>query len=100
MQALQIWGTNFNYVATRINTRMAALGLPCNQRSRRQVKLKYNREEKSNPRKVDRAIKGQVRLCTHKIVLVAHCGCVLMLTAAVKDIVAYTCSVLGASECL
>ncbi|KAA6427853.1 MAG: hypothetical protein FRX49_02516 [Trebouxia sp. A1-2] len=57
--ALQIWGTNFNYVATRINSRMAALGLPCNNRSHRQVKLKYKREEKAHPKKVTAAINGQ-----------------------------------------
>lgn len=57
--ALQIWGTNFNYVATRINSRMAALGLPCNHRSHRQVKLKYKREEKAQPKKVTAAINGQ-----------------------------------------
>ena len=62
MQALAIWGTNFNYVATRINTRMAALGVPHADRSRRQVKLKFNKEEKLHPRKIDRALKGQVRL--------------------------------------
>jgi len=62
LQALQIWGTNFNYVATRINSRMAALGLPCNNRSHRQVKLKYKREEKAHPKKVTAAINGQVRL--------------------------------------
>lgn len=57
--ALAIWGTNFNYVATRINTRMAALGVPHADRSRRQVKLKFNKEEKLHPKKIDRALKGQ-----------------------------------------
>ena len=64
LQALQIWGTNFNYVATRINTRMAALGLPCNNRSHRQAKLKYKREERAHPKKVTAAINGQVSLCS------------------------------------
>lgn len=74
LQALQIWGTNFNYMATRINTRMAAMGLPSNNRSHRQVKLKYKREEKAHPKKVTAAINGQVRLCDASRRL--HRGCV------------------------
>ena len=65
-----MWGTNFNYVACTINTRMAALGLPCKNRSRKQVKLKYNREEKANPKKVTRAVQGQVGPC---VVLSSFC---------------------------
>lgn len=85
LQALQIWGTNFNYMATRINTRMAAMGLPSNNRSHRQVKLKYKREEKAHPKKVTAAINGQVRLCAASRSL--HTGCVCVRDSAAKCLV-------------
>ncbi len=61
MQALQIFGTNFQLVTQRLNSRMKLRGWTGRERERREVKRKFTREEKENPSKVDRALTGQVR---------------------------------------
>eukprot|EP00891_Asterochloris_glomerata_P001952 jgi/Astpho2/1952/Aster-x0090 len=59
--ALQIFGTNFQLVTQRLNSRMKLRGWTGRERERREVKRKFTREEKENPSKVDRALTGQVR---------------------------------------
>ena len=61
VQALQIFGTNFQLVTQRLNSRMKLRGGTGRERERREVKRKFTREEKENPSKVDRALTGQVR---------------------------------------
>ena len=60
VQALQIFGTNFQLVTQRLNSRMKLRGWTGRERERREVKRKFTREEKENPSKVDRALTGQV----------------------------------------
>ena len=60
MQALGIFGTNFQAVADRLATRMAQQGLLAVRRSRKQVKLKFNKEEKLHPRRIDMTLRRQV----------------------------------------
>lgn len=60
LQALGIFGTNFQAVADRLATRMAQQGLLAVKRSRKQVKLKFNKEEKLHPRRIDMTLRGQV----------------------------------------
>lgn len=87
MQALGIFGTNFQAVADRLNSRMAQQGLSHLRRSRKQVKLKFNKEEKLHPRRIDSTLRGQV-CAQHKTVQCYTCdvACAHLLSLASASI--------------